>query len=88
MDEVFKVAKDTNTYLEINAFPNRLDLNDIHCRRAKEMGVKLAINTDSHTTGQLLSMKFGIAVARRAWLTKEDVINTLPLEKLQRLLKK
>lgn len=88
LDEVFKVAKDTNTYLEINAFPNRLDLNDIHCRRAKEMGVKLAINTDSHTTEQLLSMKFGIAVARRAWLTKEDVINTLPLEKLLRLLKK
>lgn len=82
IDEFFLAAKDTNTHLEINAFPNRLDLNDHHCRRAKEMGIKLAISTDSHTSEQLLSMKFGIAVARRGWLTKEDVINTLPVEKL------
>ena len=88
LDEIFKVSKETNTYLEVNAFPNRLDLNDTHCRRAKEMGVKLAINTDSHTTEQLLSMRFGIAVARRGWLTKEDVINTLPPEKLLNILKK
>lgn len=88
LDAVFKAARDTNTHLEVNAFPNRLDLNDNHSRRAKEMGVKLAISTDSHTTEQLLSMKFGIAVARRGWLTKEDVINTLPLEKLLKVLKK
>lgn len=88
MDDFFRAAKDTNTHLEINAFPNRLDLNDHHCRRAKEMGIKLAIGTDSHTSEQLLSMKFGIAVARRGWLTKEDVINTLPAEKLLNKIKK
>ena len=88
LEEVFNAARGTNTHLEINAFPNRLDLNALHCRKAKEMKVKLAINTDSHTTEQLLSMKFGIAVARRGWLAKEDVINTLPLEKLLKVLKK
>lgn len=88
LNEVFNAASGTNTHLEINAFPNRLDLNDMHCRMAKEMNVKLAINTDSHSTEQLLSIKFGLAVARRAWLTKEDVINTLPVEKLLAALKK
>jgi DNA polymerase (family 10) len=88
LDRILKVAKETNTHLEINAFPNRLDLNDLHARRAKEMGVKLAISTDAHTTEQLGAIKFGIAVARRGWLSKEDVINTLDVEKLLKALKK
>jgi DNA polymerase (family 10) len=88
LDEIFKVAKDTNTHLEINAFPERLDLNDLNARRAKEMGVKLTISTDSHTIQQLQIMKLGVAVARRGWLGKEDVINALPLEALLKAIKK
>ena len=88
LEQVFKAANDTNTHMEINSFPNRLDLNDLHARRAKELGVKLAIDTDSHATEQLLAAKFGIAVARRAWLEAKDVINTYTLDKLLRILKK
>ncbi len=88
MFEVLKTARETNTQLEINAFPQRLDLNDENSRKAKEMGVKLAINTDGHQVEQLDVIKFGISVARRGWLVKEDVINTLPLNKLLKTIKK
>jgi DNA polymerase (family 10) len=88
MDEVLKAARDTNTLLEINAFPQRLDLNDLNCHRAKEIGAKLVIGTDAHTVEQLESMKLGISVARRGWLTKEDVLNTLSLEELLKIIKK
>ena len=87
-EEVLKAARDTNTCLEINAFPNRLDLNDQHCRQAKEAGVKISIGTDSHEAVQLEAMKFGIAVARRGWLEREDVINTLPVDALLKAVKK
>lgn len=87
-DEVFKAARDTNTHLEINAFSQRLDLNGHNCRRAKEMGVKLAIGTDAHSTEQLLMMKLGLAVARRGWLSKEDVLNTLSLQEMLKAIKK
>ncbi len=88
IDTVLKTARDTNTYLEINAFPQRLDLNDLHCRRAKEIGAKLVIDTDAHTAEQMDTMKLGISVARRGWLTKKNVINTLALEELLKALKK
>jgi len=81
--EIFKAAKDTNTALEINSFPQRLDLNDVHSRMAKEAGVKIVINTDSHIAEHLSMMKFGVAVARRAWLEKKDVLNTAGLSKLK-----
>lgn len=87
-DEVFKAARDNATILEINAFPLRLDLNDINCRKAKEKGVKLAIATDAHTTDQLKSMYLGVAVARRGWLSEDDVINTLAYEEAAKLFKK
>lgn len=87
-EEILKAARDTNTHLEINAFPQRLDLNDLHARRARESKVKLAISTDSHETSQLSVVKFGLAVARRAWLRKEDVINTLNVEELLKELRK
>jgi len=87
-DAVCKAARDTNTQFEINAFPNRLDLNDINTRRAKEMGVKISINTDSHSTEQLKSMKLGVSVARRGWLSKEEVINTLAPKGLLKRIKK
>jgi DNA polymerase (family 10) len=87
LEKVFKVAKHTNTHLEINAFPQRLDLNDLHCHRAKELGIKLVISTDAHTSEQLEAIQFGVAVARRGWLSKEDVINTLPAANLLKALK-
>ncbi|NQU18950.1 DNA polymerase/3'-5' exonuclease PolX [bacterium] len=87
LEEVFKAAKDTNTILEINAFPNRLDLNDTLIRIAKDKGVKFVINTDSHAIEHLDYMKFGVAMARRGWLQKQDVLNTLPLEKILSLRK-
>ncbi len=86
-DEVFKAAADTHTFLEINSFTNRLDLNDIHCRRAKELGAKLAIGTDAHAAQQLNAMNLGVAVARRGWLRKEDVANTLSWEELLKIKK-
>ena len=86
--ELFKAAKDTNTHMEINSYPSRLDLNDLNSRFAKNMGVKISIDTDSHAADQLGLMKFGVAVARRGWLGKDDVINALPLEKLLKELKK
>lgn len=82
MEEIIRAAADTGTYLEINAYPQRLDIDDIHCRRAKEEGVLISIDTDSHLDNQLENMKFGVAIARRGWLEKKDVINTLPLDKL------
>ncbi|MDP2938293.1 MAG: DNA polymerase/3'-5' exonuclease PolX [Candidatus Omnitrophota bacterium] len=88
MDEVLKAARDTNTYLEINAFPQRLDLNDLNCRRAKEIGARLVIDTDAHTFEQLATMRLGVSVARRGWLTKKDVLNTLSLEELLKAFKK
>ncbi|MCU0651763.1 MAG: DNA polymerase/3'-5' exonuclease PolX [Candidatus Omnitrophica bacterium] len=88
LEEILKVAHDTNTAMEINAFPNRLDLNDHHCRRAKELGVKLSIGTDSHSITHLEGMKLGISVARRGWLAPSDVINTLPVEELLKTIKK
>ena len=88
LDKIFKAASQTNTFLEINAFTNRLDLNDINCRRATELDARLAIGTDAHTIEQLESMKLGIAVARRGWLTKKDAINTLEVDELLKTIKK
>ncbi|MDO8602676.1 MAG: DNA polymerase/3'-5' exonuclease PolX [Candidatus Omnitrophota bacterium] len=82
LEEVFKAAGDTNTAFEINSFPQRLDLNDINSRMAKASGVKIVINTDSHVAGHLDMMRFGVAVARRGWLEKKDVLNTAAFDKL------
>lgn len=86
-DEVLKVARETGTILEINASPVRLDLNDQNIRKAKEAGVKMIINTDSHHKDQLRFMEFGVSQARRGWAEKEDIINCWPLEKLLKFLK-
>ena len=87
LDKIFKIAKSTGTVLEINSYPERLDLNDQNIRRAKEMGVKLVINTDSHHKDQLRYIEFGIAQARRGWATAEDIINVHLLEKLLKFFK-
>ena len=86
-DKILRVAKETGTILEINSFPERLDLNAENIRRAKEAGVKMVINTDSHHKDQLRFIEFGIAQARRGWTEKGDIINTQPLEKLLKFFK-
>ncbi|MCX6652504.1 MAG: DNA polymerase/3'-5' exonuclease PolX [Methanomassiliicoccales archaeon] len=82
MDRVMQAAKDHEVCLELNAFPERLDLNDIYCRKAKEMGVRVAISTDSHSIAQLDNMRYGVATARRGWLEAQDVLNTMGLVSL------
>ena len=79
-------ARKRGCILEVNAQPQRLDLDDVHARMAKDAGVKLAISTDSHSVGGLAYMRFGIGQARRGWLTAADVVNTRPLAALKRLL--
>ena len=86
MDKIFETSKDTGTFLEINSYPNRLDLNDVNVKRAVESGCKLSIDTDAHSTDTLKYIELGIATARRGWAKKEDIINTLPLKKLEKLL--
>ena len=85
---ICRAAADHNVYLEINSFPFRLDLNSANAYFAKQQGVKFAINTDAHHIDHLDYMKFGIKVARRAWLTKDDVLNTKTAEQLLKALKK
>jgi DNA polymerase (family 10) len=87
MDAVLKAAKDTGTALEINAYPMRLDLNDANARRARDMGVKLAISTDAHLVNQFDYMTYGVSIARRAWAGKGDVLNTLGAEELMKAIK-
>jgi len=83
LEAVFRAAKDTRTAIEINAYPKRLDLNDVAARRAKDLGVMLAISTDSHRTKQLDQMVFGLGVARRAWVEPKQLLNCLPLSQLR-----
>jgi DNA polymerase (family 10) len=87
MDAVLKAAKQNRVAMELNAYPDRLDLNDVHLRMAREQGVKIVINTDAHHTTHFEKIKYGILQARRAWLTPSDVLNTLPLEDFQRAMK-
>jgi DNA polymerase (family 10) len=86
MERVMKAALDRGCYLELNAQPGRLDLNDVHCRMAKGLGLKLAISTDAHTSNNLDYMRFGVDQARRGWLEPADVLNTRPWRELEKLL--
>ncbi len=85
-DEVFAAAARTGTAMEINSYPDRLDLPDELVRRARHAGVRFAINTDSHSTVHLDFLRYGIGTAQRGWLTAEDVINTWPLAKLRQFI--
>jgi len=88
LEAIFRAAVKNNKVLEINANPGRLDLNDIHAFRARELGVKLAIGTDAHTVADLDFMPFGVGVARRAWCEPQHILNTLPLEQVLGFLSK
>jgi DNA polymerase (family X) len=79
MEKVLDAAAKAGAVMECNAYPDRLDLNDVHLRMAKQRGLKIVISTDSHATAQLTTMKYGVTTARRGWIEKKDVINTLPL---------
>jgi DNA polymerase (family X) len=85
--EVVQAAVDHGVILEINAYPDRLDLKDVDARMARDLGARLAINTDAHSAFQLELMKFGVFTARRGWIEARDVINTLPLEGLLKALR-
>jgi DNA polymerase (family 10) len=87
IEKVVAKAVETGTFLEINSQPNRLDLRDTHARLAGEAGVKIAVNTDSHELRALQHMEMGVAQARRAWLTKDQVLNTRTWPGIQKLLK-
>jgi DNA polymerase (family 10) len=80
MEKVLDAAAAAGVAMECNAYPDRLDLRDVHLRMAKQRGVKIAISTDSHTTTNLKYMKYGVTTARRGWIEKKDVINALPLD--------
>ena len=88
MEEVLQAARDLDVAVEINANPSRLDLNDVHAHRAKELGVKVCINTDAHSVQRLDHMSYGVDQARRAWLNREDVLNTMTLAQFREWLQR
>src|SRR5262249_44737556 len=86
LHRVLEAAQQNRCCVELNAQPERLDLTDVHVKMAKEMGVKVAISTDAHSVMDLEHMRFGIAQARRGWLEREDVVNTLSWDTLKGIL--
>jgi DNA polymerase (family 10) len=88
LDRVFVAAAQAGVAMEHNSYPERLDLSDVHLRMAKAKGVKFVINTDSHHTSHLEKIRYGVLQLRRAWLTKEDVLNTLPAEKFAKTMRR
>jgi DNA polymerase (family 10) len=87
LDAVLKAAAKHKVAMELNSYPDRLDLSDVHLRMAKQHGVKVVINTDSHHTSHMEKIRYGITQARRAWLTKDDVLNTLPMQTFAKAMK-
>ena len=86
IEQIIDMAKETDTRLEINSFPERLDLDDIHVKLAKEHGVQFVLGTDSHSINHLDFMRFGIATARRGWLEKKDILNTYSVKDIEKIL--
>jgi DNA polymerase (family 10) len=83
VEAVLQAASELDVAMEINANPNRLDLNEVHARRAKELGVKVVISTDAHSVQRLDHISYGVDQARRAWLGKEDVLNTMTVDRFR-----
>jgi DNA polymerase (family 10) len=88
MEKVIEAAARAGTMIEINSSPARRDLNDIHARAAAEAGVRILVNSDAHAIREFDLRRYGIATARRAWLTADDVANTLPWKELKKLRKR
>jgi len=86
IEQIIDTAKTTGTFLEINSFPDRLDLGDIHAKLAKEKSVKFVLGTDAHYVDQLSFIHFGVATARRGWLEKKDILNTYSLKEIEKTL--
>jgi DNA polymerase (family 10) len=86
IEAVIKAAQKAGVALELNAFPDRLDLKDIHCRAAREAGAMICIDTDSHAVAHLENMRYGIGTARRGWCEAKDILNTMTLAKLKKFL--
>ena len=86
-EKILRAARETGTILEINSSPDRLDLDGISAKKAKEAGVKMIINTDSHKKEQLQLMEYGVSQARRGWAEKKNIINVWPLATLKKMLK-
>ena len=86
MPRIIREAGARGCFLELNAHPDRLDLLDIHCQMAKEEGVLISINSDAHSIFEFDNLRFGIGQARRGWLEKQNVLNTLPLSELRALI--
>jgi DNA polymerase (family 10) len=88
LEKVMDAARAADVALELNAYFDRLDLNELHLKQAKDKGIRISLGTDTHQAGGLAMMRFGLGIARRAWLTKADILNCLPAEKLKSLRKK
>ncbi len=88
MERIIEGARQRGCFLELNAHPERLDLNDVYCKMAKEAGVLIAISSDAHSVLDLNNLRFGVGQARRGWLEARDVLNTRPLAELRRLLRR
>lgn len=88
MERLMEAAKERGCFMELNAHPDRLDLNDVFCRMARDAGVKIAVSTDAHSTDNLDDMRLGVAQARRGWLEAKDVLNTRGWEELKKMLKR
>jgi DNA polymerase (family 10) len=85
LEEVMVAAGKRGVLLEVNGFPDRMDLNDLNCRKAKERGVMMALDTDAHGLEQLDQMRLAVRTARRGWLTPRDVVNTRPLDEVREI---
>lgn len=86
MEKLFEAAKRTGTFLEINGYPERTDLKDVHIKAAKEAGCRFVVSSDAHNKNQLHFVELGVATARRGWCEAKDVVNTYPLEKIKKVL--
>jgi DNA polymerase (family 10) len=86
LEAVMMAARDRGCFMEINAQPDRMDLTDVYCRMAKEIGVRVAISSDAHSDNDVANMHYGVGQARRGWIEVDDVINTRPLKQLLKLL--
>ena len=88
MERLMDAAKEKGCFLELNAHPDRLDLNDVYCKMAKDKGIKVVISTDAHSVTDLDLMRFGVWQGRRGWLEPDDVLNTRSWEEIKKMIRR